>query len=202
MPTRERAGILVYDGVAELSAVGPYDVFATASRRGVPVDASLVTAEPSEEIEAIGGLALEPDGTLDPAAPPDCLVVPGGRWSARATDGAWAEAQRSRLPDLIAACADRGALVAGVGAGVALLGAAGLGADPAPGGEPASKPTAPGGPSVDARIAHEGRVATVDGEQSGIGLALDILEAGWGPDPAADVAAMIEYDGGADAAHG
>jgi transcriptional regulator GlxA family with amidase domain len=200
MTARERAAVIVYDGVAELSAVGPYDVFATAGRHGVPVEASLVTAEPREEIEAIGGLALEPDGTLDPADPPECLFVPSGRWSARASAGAWAEAQRGTVPDAIAGCQDRGSLVAGVGAGSCLMAAAGLGDDPraTDGGVTTVDAASPGAPGVDARIADGGRVATVAGARSGIDLAFGLLERAWGPGPARDVAAMLEYepDGG------
>lgn len=197
MTAPERAGVLVYDGVAELSAVGPYDVFATASRQGVAVEAALLTAESRGEIEAIGGLALEPDGTVDPADPPACLIVPSGRWSARAADGAWAEAQRGTLPEAIAGCHDRGTLVAGVGAGVCLMAEAGLGDDPTTADGVAPDPESPGVPALEARIAQDGRVASVEGTDSAIDLALRLLEGAWGPEPAADVAAMIEYDGDA-----
>lgn len=216
MTDRERAAVLVYDGVAELDAVGPYDVFATANRREVPIDAAIVTADPREEIEAIGGLTIEPDDTLDPADPPECLVVPGGRWSARAAEGAWAEAQRGTVPDAIAACHATGSLVAGVGAGVCLLAEAGLGDAPAAAdggqatsasqtasaGETTLDPSAPGAPALEARIAQAGRAETVHGVRTGIELALWLLEHAWGPDPARDVASMIEYDPDRDAAAG
>jgi len=218
MTARQRAGVLVYDGVGELSAIGPYDVFATAGRRGAPVEAAIVTAAPTDGVEAIGGLGLEPDGTLDPSDPPACLLVPSGRWSARAAEGAWAEAQRGTVPDAVAACHATGGLVAGVGAGVCLLAEAGLGEDPtevdggrsvtdgSPSTTDAEEVTtawpSPGAPAFDARVADDGRVATVSGARSGIELALWLLEHAWGPERARDVAAMIEYDPGSDAAAG
>jgi putative intracellular protease/amidase len=196
MTDRERVAVLVYDGVAELSAVGPYDVFATAGRRGVPVDATIVTVDPREQVEAIGGLTLEPDGTLDSSEPPACLVVPGGRWSARAAAGAWAEAQRGRIPDAVAACHERGSLVAGVAAGVRLLAEGGVGDVPAESDDGTANSTngAPGAPTSAARIAEGDRVANLDAANTGVGLALWLLEHAWGPDPARDVASMIEYD--------
>lgn len=219
MTASERAAVLVYDGFAEIDAIGPYDVFATAARQGVSVEATLVAAEPCEDVEAIGGLTVDPDGVLDPADPPDCLLVPGGRWSARANAGAWAEAQRGVIPDMVAACHDAGSLVAGVGAGVLLLAEGGLGDDPEAhgastqsGGSGASHRGtladggdgwgAPGAPALDARLADDGRVRTVEGTRSGIDLALSLLEHAWGPEPANEVASMIEYDPDGDAAVG
>lgn len=204
MTASERAAVLVYDGVAELDAVGPYDVFATAGRQDVPVEASLVSAEPVDGVEAIGGLELEPDGVLDPADPPACLVVPGGRWSARAADGAWAEAQRGTLPNAIRGCEDNGTLVAGVGAGVCLLAEAGLGEYPATLASDGGRQHggAPGAPSPDARLAYEGDVESAAGVRSGVHLGLWLLEHAWGPDPAEAVSAMIEFDPEGDAAAG
>ncbi len=84
----KQAQIVVYDGVDELDAVGPFEVLVAGG-----FEVELVTIDPTPIVEGAHGLALTPSGYLGPA--PELLVVPGGGWLTRAREGAWAQARRA-----------------------------------------------------------------------------------------------------------
>lgn len=192
--------ILIYDGVDELDAIGPFEVFENAGRildREEQADdscrASLVTLEPADEVRASHGLSVVPDGTL---GDPDLLVVPGGGWNTRASRGAWAEAERGTIPDAVAATHDRGTVVAGVCTGGMLLGRACL-LDDLPAVTHAGalddlrKTQAT---VVDARVVDAGSVLTAGGVTSGLDLALHLVEREFRPAVADRVADVMAYE--------
>lgn len=191
-----QVGVLVYDGFSAADGIGAYDVFATAARRGAPVDGALVAVGDDGEVTADDGMTVEPDRIVDPADPPDVLIVPGGGWNKRAADGAWAEAQRPPTVAAIRRCHENGALVASICTGSMLLAEAGLTngrravTHPATMGELAET----GAETVDARIVDDGDVVTAAGDDAGIDLALWVLEREWGPANSESVADMIEYE--------
>ncbi|MFB6167308.1 MAG: DJ-1/PfpI family protein [Haloferacaceae archaeon] len=193
-----RVAVLCYDGFDELDAVGPYEVFAEATSRGADLPVRLVTVDDRSQVSAAHGLRVEPDGRLpDPGDPdaPGLVVVPGGGWNDRTDTGAWAEAERGVIPDVVGAHHDAGAVVAGVCTGGMLLSRAGL-LD----GRPAT--THHGaladlrGTEADVRedrVVDDGDVVTAGGITSGLDLALHLVEREADRDLADEVAANMEY---------
>jgi transcriptional regulator GlxA family with amidase domain len=185
MPTE----ILIYDGVDELDAFGPYEVLAEAG-----FDVALVTHPASDRIVTARGAIVVPDRQLSDRA--ELLVVPGGGWTRRPPQGAWAEVQRGVLPRVIAQRHAAGTRIASVCTGAFLLAAGGL---------------LDGRPAIthwkdvddleamgirvirDARVVDDGDIITAGGVTSGLDLALWIVEQEKGHEAAADVAAEIEH---------
>lgn len=185
--------ILLYEGFDELDAIGPYEVFRTASEAGGDLAATLVTHEPTERVSASHGLRVEPDGAL---GEPDLLVVPGGGWGARDERGTWGEYERNDLPPLLAEHHDRGATLASVCTGAMLLERAGI-LD----GRPAVTHASALGDLreteaevVEARVVDTGDVLTAGGVTSGIDLALWLVEREVDEGLAESVATTLEYE--------
>jgi transcriptional regulator GlxA family with amidase domain len=187
--------ILLFEGFDELDAVGPYEVFRAAAEFGGDVDASLVTLEGEDVVEASRGARLVPDGRLDERRP-DLLVVPGGGWNDRSSAGAWTESERGAIPGAVADAHEDGTTVASVCTGAMLLSEAGLLA-----GRPATTHHAamPDLRETDAEVREErfvddGDVLTAGGVTSGIDLALHVVERECGADVAEAVAGELEYE--------
>ena len=83
-----KIAVILFQGVDEVDAIGPYEVFANAGQAGADVAVSLLTLGGSDEITGSHGVRLRPHGTWDGDA--DLVVVPGGGWNDRAPEGAWA----------------------------------------------------------------------------------------------------------------
>ncbi|WP_251331013.1 DJ-1/PfpI family protein [Haloplanus pelagicus] len=190
--------ILVYDGVDELDAVGPFEAFEMAADEGAPLETSLVTLEErgTGRVTAAHGLRIAPDGILRIDEPPDLLVVPGGGWNDRRSEGAWAEAERGVVHDALARVHDAGTTLAAVCTGGMLLARAGL-LD----GRPAvthrgalDDLRATDATVVDARVVDDGDVVTAGGITSGLDLALHLIERFADAETAASVADVLEYD--------
>lgn len=185
--------ILVFDGVDELDAIGPFEVFQNAAGLGADVRTKLVTLEPADEVSGSHGLRFRPDGTL--SGTPDLVVVPGGGWNDRSEAGAWAEAQKGALPQAVARLYGEGATVASVCTGGMLLSAAGLTK-----GRPAITHHGAveglreaGAEVVEARVVDDGDLLTAGGVTSGIDLALWIVEREFGSEVADGVASEMEH---------
>jgi transcriptional regulator GlxA family with amidase domain len=188
------AAILVFDGVDELDAVGPYEVLQRAAAKGAPLDVRLVTLAPAEQVTGAFGLRLEPDGVLGDRV--DLLVVPGGGWAVRAERGAWAEAQRPDVPDAIARAARAGATVASVCTGAMLVAAAGLtrGRAATTHQSALADLRQTGAEVVEARVVDDGELVSAGGVTSGIDLALWLVERFFGADLAEAIARELEHD--------
>lgn len=196
--------ILLYEGFDELDAIGPYEVFRTASEAGGDLAATLVTAEPTERVSASHGLRVEPDGVL---GEPDLLVVPGGGWGARDERGTWGEYERNDLPPVLAEHHDRGATLASVCTGAMLLERAGI-LDGRPTVTHASALSDLRGTEAEVveahdeegssngvpRVVDDGDVLTAGGVTSGIDLALWLVEREVGEELAGSVATTLEYE--------
>src|ERR1700729_2399293 len=113
--------ILLYEGFDELDAIGPYEVLAGAGARSGRFDVQLVTAGPAGTVTASNGALIVAHGSMSDAA--DLLIVPGGGWNDRRSEGAWAQVDRGGLPRAIAARHAAGTTVASVCTGAMLLGA-------------------------------------------------------------------------------
>lgn len=185
--------IVIFDGVDDLDAFGPFEVLANAARGGADLTVSLVTLEPAAEVRTSHGAVIRPHGML---GRPDLLVVPGGGWNDRAVKGARAEAERGALPAAAARLHAGGAVVAAVCTGAGILHAGGLLA-----GRPAithhaaiAELRAGGVEIVDARVVDDGDIVTAGGVTSGIDLALHLVERSWGTALADGVAREMEHD--------
>ncbi len=188
-----RIDILLFEGFDELDAIGPYEVFRLAGRRG-EIDARLVTIERTPRIEARSGLRIEPDGTV--SAEPDMLLVPGGGWSERDAPGVRREYERGELPELLAERFDSGTELASVCTGSLLLAAAGvLEGRPAATHHTAREDLREMGVDVrEERFVDDGTVLTAGGITSGFDLALHVVERECGPEIAESVAGELEYE--------
>lgn len=186
--------IAVFDGLDEMDALGPLEVFRSAERRGADMRTRLVSRTERPDITGSYGLRFAVDTTYEPGA--DVLLVPGGSWAARAELGAWGEVQRGEwLPLLNRAAAD-GTLMAGVCTGTMLLAHAGIvGARRANTHHTAQDDLrATGATLVPDRVVDDGDLVTAGGVTSGIDLALWIVERYAGRDTADQVATRMEYE--------
>lgn len=186
--------VLIFEGFDELDAIGPYEVLRNASL-GADLRVRLLTLEPADEVTGSHGLRVRPDGALDGTSV-DLVVVPGGGWNDRAEKGAWGEAQRGALPEVVARLHESGATVASVCTGGMLLASAGLLRD-----RPATthhraldELRESGAEVVDARVVDDGDLVTAGGVTSGIDLALWLVEREWGADLAKKIEAEMEYE--------
>jgi transcriptional regulator GlxA family with amidase domain len=189
-----RIAVVIYDGFDEIDAVGPYEVFRNAARGGADAQVDLVTLEPAERVTASHGLVVEPQGELDGSY--DLVIVPGGGWNDRAASGAFAEAERGKLPSALADLHEGGAAVASVCTGGMLLSAAGLTR-----GRPATthhsaleELASAGAEIVNARVVDDGDLVTSGGVTSGIDMALWLVEREWGKALAEGIAGEMEHE--------
>jgi transcriptional regulator GlxA family with amidase domain len=186
----EKTEILIYDGIDELDAIAPFEILAAAG-----FDAKLVTLRQTWSIRTSHGASIHPDGVLSPA--PELLVVPGGAWMSRASQGAWAEFQRGVLPAAIADRHAAGSAVAGVCTGVMLMAASGmLRGRPAVTHHVALEELRDAGAEVrpEARVVDDGDVLTAGGVTSAIDLALHLVERERGGETARAGARRIEHE--------
>jgi transcriptional regulator GlxA family with amidase domain len=188
------AAVLLFDGFESLDAFGPFEVLGAGTKRGADLDVSLVTADPAETVRSGDGATIVPDGTVAGVGP-DLLVVPGGGWNDRADSGAWAEAERGTIPDLLAERADDTTL-AGVCSGGMLLARAGLldGRPAVTHGGALADLAETGADVVDARVVDAGDVLTAGGVTSGLDLALYLLDREFGSWVAVAVENYLEYE--------
>jgi transcriptional regulator GlxA family with amidase domain len=186
--------IVVFDGLDELDALGPMEVFRTADDLGGGLRARLVSRLPQDLVTCGHGLRFVPDGVFEPGAA-DILVVPGGGWSTRAETGAWGEVQRGDLLGPIRVGAASARITAGVCTGTMLLAHAGLvGARRAATHLSARADLAAAGAVVvPERVVDDGDLVTSGGVSSGIDMALWLVERECGGELADRVATHMEY---------
>ena len=187
-----RIGILLFDDVEELDAVGPWEVLG-AWALAHPDEAEVVALSArSGQVRAAKGLRLYADRSLDRAGQLDVLLHPGGmgtRPMLKDDDHlAWLRAQREQVPLLTSVCT--GSLV---------YAAAGLLT-----GRPATThwasldllaeldPTIEVRP--DDRFVDDGDVITSAGVSAGIDMALHVVARLAGADRAREIRRYIQYD--------
>lgn len=186
--------IVVFDGLDEMDAWGPAEVFRNAAKHGADIRVRLVTRTPQDLVQGSYGLRFVPDGVFEPGAA-DLLVVAGGGWAARAKQGAWGEVQRGDLLPLLRRAREGTPLLAGVCTGTMLLAHAGL-VGPRRASTHHTAWTdleALGATVVRERVVDDGDLVTSGGVTSGIDLALWLLEREFSHDLAQAVADRMEY---------
>lgn len=190
-----KAQILIFDGFDELDAIAPFEVLQTAAAVGADIQAELVTLAEVPAVATAHGMRVLPHGQLDPHRPPDLLIVPGGGWSNRSQQGAWAEAQRGQIPAIIAQMHQTGVLIASVCTGAMLVAAAGLLNQRHAVTHHAAIDdlAASGAQVVKARVVDEGDIVTAGGVTSGLDLAIWLLERYFGSTVVQEVEQELEY---------
>lgn len=191
--TRRQLGILLFDGVEELDAVGPWEVLAhwTLEHPQDGWDATLLSPG-GAPVTGAKGLVLGAHRSLDEAPALDVLIHPGGPGTRRMLrDPAhldWVRAQRASVPLLASVCT--GSLV---------YAAAGLLTGRRATTHWASlnllaelDPTIR--TDVDARYVDDGDVVTSAGVSAGIDMSLHLVARLAGAERARDVRRGIQYD--------
>jgi transcriptional regulator GlxA family with amidase domain len=186
-------GILLFDDVEELDAVGPWEVLSWWTRTN-PEDGYEVflMADALEPVTCAKGMRILPDVRLDAAPPLDVLIYPGGRGTRRHLADEerleWVRTQRATVPLMTSVCT--GALV---------YAAAGILAN-----RPATThwstldrlgeldPTIEIKPSD--RFVDDGDVITASGVSAGIDMALHLVARLAGVERAREVRRGIQYD--------
>jgi transcriptional regulator GlxA family with amidase domain len=183
-------GILVFEGAEELDFVGPWEVFAMATRES-PTRCVHLLAERPEPITCAKGLRVLPDCTLAQAPPLDVLVVPGGR-------GVRRELENEALLGWIARRAEDATWVASVCTGSGLLVRAGVARHKRVTTHWTWLETLNGigtctvVPGV--RYVRDGKVVTAAGVSAGIDMSLWLVGQLMGVPAARDTQRMIEYE--------
>lgn len=177
--------LLVYDGIAPLDAVGPYEVL-----RNVPGwEVKVVAPSRGEARSENGSLAIVADHELGEVVAPDMVLVPGGRGSRRQMRE---EATLEWLREV-----DRGTRwTTSVCTGALVLGAAGLlrGKRATTNWQALEALRGFGADPVGGRHVVDGKLATAAGVTAGIDMALHLVALEVGPEVAQAVQLGIEYD--------
>jgi putative intracellular protease/amidase len=192
----DRIAILVFDGVEELDALGPYEVFSVARAAGAELDVRLVTSDEVDEVEAAHGLVFRPQDRLDDDF--DVVVVPGGGWSSRSTRGCWHLAEEGTLPAQLAQIHQNDkSILASVCTGGMLLAAAGVmtGRRAITHADAVDELAASGAQIVEARVVDDGDLVSAGGITSGIDLALHLVQRLAGAGARAAAERELEYVG-------
>lgn len=191
--SQRHIGIVLFAGVEELDAVGPWEVLAFWTRTH-PEDGYAVTglSRDGGVVECAKGLSILAQHSFADAPPLEVLIHPGGRGTRPQVDDPghldWVRRQRAAVP-----------LMASVCTGSLVYAAAGLLA-----GRPATThwstldrlaeldPTIEVRP--DDRFVDDGDVITSSGVSAGIDMALHLVARLAGPERAREVRRGIQYD--------
>ena len=190
---RRHIGLLLFDGVEELDAVGPWEVLATWTQQ-YPEDGWDVTCLSADGGDVLGakGLVLGSHHSLEAAPGLDVLIHPGGPGARRLLGDpghlSWIRAQRATVP-----------LMASVCTGSLVYAAAGLLSGRRATTHWASlnllseiDPTVI--TDVDARFVDDGDLVTSAGVSAGIDMALHLVARLAGTERARAVRREIQYD--------
>ncbi|MGI9540280.1 MAG: DJ-1/PfpI family protein [Miltoncostaeaceae bacterium] len=193
MSPNRAACVVLFPGVEELDALGPFETLCLGARAGAPLDVTLVAREPGERIECAMGATVLAHGPVPDDV--DLLVVPGGGWSGDASTGARAAVEDGGLPRLVAERHARGSTVASVCTGALIVAASGIAR-----GRPMTTHhtalddlRARGVEVRHDRVVDDGDLLSCGGITSGIDLALHYLRREFGSTLVAAVEDELEY---------
>jgi transcriptional regulator GlxA family with amidase domain len=120
-----RADIVVFDGLDELDALGPYEILRRAEHLSIDFSVRLVSHTGQNTVCGAHGMTFSTDGLFTPGEA-EIVIVSGGGWNARSKQGAWAEYQRGELVPLLVEAAQNATVIAGVCTGTMLWAHAGI----------------------------------------------------------------------------
>ncbi|MGI8596818.1 MAG: DJ-1/PfpI family protein [Thermoleophilaceae bacterium] len=188
--------VVIFDGVDDLDVFGPFEVLAAAGKAGAEIRVRMASISSLGEVRTSHGAIVRPSGLLDSDHVADVLLVPGGGWNDRTEHGAWAEAQRGDLPELIRLRHRAGAVIASVCTGAGIVAAAGIldGRTASTHHRTRDELRGSGVEIVDARVVDDGDIVTAGGVTSGIDLGLWLVEREAGRELADRIADYIEYE--------
>lgn len=190
---QRQIGIVLFDGVEELDAIGPWEVLSYWTHKHPEDGWSVFTMSPTDGVvQCAKGLRVLADHTIADAPTVEVLLHPGGRGTRPLTRDAayldWVRHQRATAPLLTSVCT--GSLV---------YAAAGLLA-----GRPATthwsdlEELAELDPTIklrpDDRFVDDGDVITSSGVSAGIDMALHLVARLAGVDRAKEIRRGIQYD--------
>lgn len=183
--------IAVFEGVEELDAFGPFEVFGLVE----DVSVSLRSIDGAGPVGAALGATVHAEGSLG-ETDPDVVVVPGGGWNDRADQGVWAEAERGDLGDRLGDLHADGTTLASVCTGGMLLARAGLldGRPATTNHDTLDDLRETKADVIDARVVDDGDVVTAGAITAGIDLGLHLLERELGEQVATAVAEGMAYE--------
>jgi transcriptional regulator GlxA family with amidase domain len=189
--------IPLFDGVDELDALGPFEVFRNAERFGATLSCELIASSRDTLITASHGVRMLPTAALD-AKPWSWLVIPGGNWSRPSLPGVRAEIELGAWTKFISSYYSSRVPVASVCTGAMLLSAAGLLRGRKATTHEVSKQALAeeGAVVIEARVVDDGDIVTAGGVTSGIDLAFYLLTRWFGRELADKTAKLIEYQRG------
>jgi transcriptional regulator GlxA family with amidase domain len=188
------ADIVVFDGLDELDALGPYEILRRAGQLSIDFSVRLVTHTGQPTVCAASGLTFATDGTFVPGEA-EIVIVAGGGWNARSKQGAWAEYQKGELAPLLVEAATSATVMAGVCTGTMLWAHAGV----ITGRRANTQHTAHeelaelGVRVVPDRVVDDGDLVTSGGVTSGLDLALWLVARELSDLLAQQIAKSIEY---------
>src|SRR6185437_4211153 len=188
-----RAEIILYDGFDDLDAFAPNEVLRRAAAAGADLKVDYVAVDGAAVVTSAYGAALQAPARL---GRPDLLLVPGGGWVARSSQGARAEAERGAIPAALAQAHTRGAIIATVCTGAMLASAAGLtrGRHATTHHSALADLRAAGAEVVAARVVDDGDLISSGGVTSGLDLALWLVERFLGAALSVAIEGQIEYE--------
>ncbi len=180
----------IYDGFDELDVIGVYEPLRMAG-----FDVQLLTLRRQSVVVSAHGVRLVPDGILDIENKPDLLIVPGGGWVARASNGAWQEANDPDVLAMLASFHRGGVIMASVCTGAMLLAKAGL-----LNGRPATTNHSAvvelkemGAKVLSNRVVDDGDIVTAGGVSSSLDLGLWLVERFTDIAKANDISERLEF---------
>ena len=184
-------GIVLFDDVEELDAIGPWEVFTSAAMLRDDVRVATL-AQSRELVRCAKGLRIQPDHTIADAPELDVLLVPGGQGTRREVDN-------PVLIDWLRRVAPSCSWVTSVCTGALLLCEAGL--------CQGRRVTTHWGfieqlrkryPEIEVierrRYVRDGRLVTAAGISAGIDMALWLVGQIWDVESARQTQRMMEYD--------
>src|SRR5436305_11601869 len=181
-----RVGIVVFDGVEELDAVGVYEVLAKAKQLHPPLDLTVRFRALKEQMAGARGMKFLPHDVRRDLSDLDLVIVPGGQGREEVV----------KDPNWLQSLLDFGTEkpVASVCTGALILMAAGLLAGRKATTHRSAMDELRGTAQVvDQRIVEDGLVTTAGGVTASIDLGLHLLRKHFAPELAAEVAEYLEY---------
>jgi cyclohexyl-isocyanide hydratase len=211
-----RVGVLLFEGVEPLDAIGPaQDFWSLSTARGLiepfaPIQVHLV-AESAEPVRAGHGLVLDPTTTYAEVGDLDVLIVPGGSGNTETTEtvpdtepaaGRRYQVRHQPTIDFVTEQAGHATITASVCTGTFILGAAGLldgrkaNTHWSARDELVAFVADRGAPFTleIARVVDDGDLVTGGGVSSGIDLTLHLVERLLGPECREAAATIIERE--------
>ena len=182
---------LLFDGFDELDFFGVFEPLRMAK-----FDVATRSLYDDEIVHAAYGTKICVDAPFTLGDKPDVLLIPGGGWLARSPQGAWAEAEKGVILDLVRECHKAGVILASVCTGSLVLARAGLLNDrPATTNQGAvSELIELGAKFVRARVVDDGNIVTASGITASLDLGLWLVERFASQSAALVVSSKLEFE--------